>query len=42
MRQRYTARDSEDFDTDDDYVQWQWYVDAIEAIDVQLAVLAAP
>ncbi len=40
MRQRYMARGSEDFDTDDDYVQWQWYVDAIKTIDAQLAVLA--
>ena len=40
MRRRYTARGREDFDTDDDYVQWQWYVDAIETIDAQLAVLA--
>jgi len=40
MRQRYLARGSEDFDTDDDYVRWQWYADAIETIDAQLAVLA--
>ncbi len=40
MRQRYTAQDSEDIDTDDDYVQWQWYADAIKMIDAQLAVLA--
>ncbi len=40
MRQRYTALGSEDFDVDDDYVQWQWYADAIEAINAQLAVLA--
>ena len=40
MRQRYMARGNEDFDTDDDYVQWQWYADAIKTIDAQLAVLA--
>jgi hypothetical protein len=40
MRQRYTDRGSEDFDADDDYVQWQWYADAIKTIDAQLAVLA--
>lgn len=40
MRQRYMARGSEDFDTDDDYVQWQWYADATKTIDAQLAVLA--
>ncbi len=42
MRQRYTARDSEDIETDDDYVQWQWFADAINMIDAQLAVLAKP
>jgi len=40
MRKRYTAQGREDFDADDDYVQWQWYADAIKAIDAQLAVLA--
>ena len=40
MHQRYTAQGSENFDADDDYVQWQWYADAIEALDAQLAVLA--
>ena len=40
MRQRYQAHDNEDFEVDDDYVQWQWYADAIKTIDAQLAVLA--
>ena len=40
MRQHYTVRGSEDFDADDDYMQWQWHADAVKAIDDQLAVLA--
>jgi hypothetical protein len=31
----------EDFTADDDYAQWQWYTDAVNAIDSQLEVLAA-
>jgi len=40
MRQRYTALGNEAFEADDDYVQWRWYADAVEAIDAQLTVLA--
>ena len=40
LRARYTAQGSEDFEADDDYLQWQWYVDAIEAINAQLEALA--
>ena len=39
MSARYLAQDEEDFEADDDYVQWQWFADATEAIDAQLAVL---
>ena len=38
---RYTAHGSEDF-TADDYLQWQWYVDAAETINAQLAALSDP
>jgi len=40
LRARYIAQGSEDFEADDDYLQWQWYADAIEAINAQLAVLS--
>ena len=39
LRARYTDQDNEDFESDDDYVQWQWFADATEAVDAQLAVL---
>jgi hypothetical protein len=41
MQQKYQQEGVEDFIADDDYTQWQWYVDAIAAIDSQLEVLAA-
>jgi hypothetical protein len=40
LRDRYTAQDSEDVTADDDYLQWQWYADAIETINAQLAVIS--
>ena len=40
LRERYLAQGHEDFDLDDDYLTWQWYADATETIDEQLAVLA--
>ena len=40
LRARYLARDSEDFAADDDYVQCQWYADAAQTIEAQLAALA--
>jgi hypothetical protein len=40
LRARYTAQDSEDFAADDDYLQWQWYADAIEAVNAQLATVS--
>jgi len=40
LRARYSAQGSEDFEADDDYLQWQWYADAIEMIEDQLAVIS--
>ena len=40
MRARYTSEGSEDFEADDDYLQWQWYADAIEIINAQLATIS--
>jgi len=37
---RYTAQGSEDSAVDDDYLQWQWYADAIEMVNAQLAVIS--
>jgi hypothetical protein len=42
LRSRYTAQGSEDFEVDDDYLQWQWYADAVEAINAQLAAISEP
>jgi hypothetical protein len=39
MKQQYEQEEQENFDLDDDYVQWQWYSDAIAAVEDQLAVL---
>ena len=41
MRQKYQQEGVEDFAADDDYVQWQWYADAVTAIESQLEVLSA-
>jgi len=41
MRQKFEQEGAEDFAADDDYTQWQWYADAVEAIDSQLEVLTA-
>ncbi len=40
MRARYTAQGNEDFAADDDYLQWQWYTDAVEMINAQLAAIS--
>lgn len=40
LRARYTAQGREDFKSDDDYLEWQWYVDAIETVKAQLAAIA--
>jgi hypothetical protein len=39
LRARYTAHGSEDFTADDDYLEWQWYADAIETVNEQLAAI---
>lgn len=41
LRARYTSQGSENFAADDDYLQWQWYVDAIETVNAQLAAVSA-
>jgi hypothetical protein len=41
MQHKYQKEGMEDFAADDDYTQWQWYVDAVTAIDSQLEVLTA-
>jgi len=40
LRSRYMAQGSEDFEADDDYLQWQWYADAIETVNAQLAAIS--
>jgi hypothetical protein len=39
MRQKYEQEGKEDFETDDDYLQWQWCADAIQTIQAQLDAL---
>ncbi len=40
MAARYHAHDDEDFAVDDDYLQWRWYVEAVENIQSKLSVVA--
>ena len=40
LRSRYTTQGSEDFAADDDYLQWQWYADAIKTVNAQLSAIA--
>jgi len=42
LHARYTAQGSEDFAADDDYLQWQWFADASETIEAQLAAISKP
>jgi hypothetical protein len=42
LRARYTAQGSEDFEADDDYLEWQWFADAVETVNAKLAVLSEP
>ncbi len=42
LRERYETRNQEDFAADDNYLEWQWYSDAIEMVEAQLAVVSAP
>lgn len=39
MRARYEQEVHEDFAADDAYLEWQWYVHAVEAIQTQLNAL---
>jgi len=40
LRACYTTQGSEDFAADDDYLQWQWYADAIETVKAQLSAVS--
>ena len=40
MRARYTVPGDEDFTADDDYMEWQWYSDALDTIKAQLEAIA--
>jgi hypothetical protein len=40
MRAQYSVAGAEDAASDDDYLDWQWYTDAIAAIRSQLDALA--
>jgi hypothetical protein len=42
LRAHYIAKNEEDFAADEAYLDWQWYHDAIETVEDQLAILAAP
>jgi len=39
LRQRYELQGTEDFAADDDYIEWQWYDEAIKVVQAQLAVI---
>jgi len=39
LRGRYLAPGREDFAADDDYMQWQWYADAAQAVEAQLTTV---
>jgi hypothetical protein len=39
LRARYLAPGREDFAADDDYVQWQWYADAAQAVEAPLTTV---
>lgn len=40
MRARYTTQGHEDFAADDDYLQWQWYSDAVATVQAQLDAIS--
>ena len=40
LKERYEVKNQEDFAADDDYLEWQWYSDAIEKVKAQLAVVS--
>lgn len=37
MRQRYEMVGREDSEADDAYLEWQWYADAVESLQVEFA-----
>lgn len=39
MRGQYLTVGTEDFAADDDYLRWQWYSDALAAVQAQLAAV---
>jgi hypothetical protein len=41
MRARYLADGTEDFAVDDDYLQWQWFTDALDVVTDQLNAITA-
>jgi hypothetical protein len=40
LRSRYEAQNTEDFEADDDYLQWRWYLEALETVEAQLAAIS--
>ena len=41
MRSRYEMQGQENFEADDEYLEWQWYADAVEIVQAQLATIVA-
>jgi hypothetical protein len=39
MRARYEREGYENFEADDAFLEWQWYAEAVEAIQTQLKAL---
>ena len=42
MRPAGQGSEEEEAEVDDDYRQWQWYADAIETVNAQLAAISEP
>jgi len=42
LRQRYLKKGNKNREDDDDYLEWQWYSEASEAVKNQLAALSTP
>ena len=42
MYESYLAQGNENWEQDEDFLEWQWYRDAIETIKGQLTILALP
>jgi hypothetical protein len=40
MSVRYESQGDENFEADDDYLEWQWCTDAVETVKEQLAALS--